>query len=83
MRLARDGDEGAARHGSDPGRLLPGARRVRGAVELRVALGAVEVGSEWDAESSGALELTHGLGLVLAVGVLALDRHLKTCAPWN
>jgi len=78
VRLAGDGDEGAARHGRDPRRLLHGARRVRGAVELRVAVGAVEVGSEWDAEGSVALELTPGLALVLAVGVLALDCHLKT-----
>jgi len=78
VRLAGDGDEGAARHGRDYGRLLPGARHVGGAVELRVAVGAVEVCSEWDAEGSGALELTHGLGLVLAVGVLALDCNLKT-----
>lgn len=79
VRLAGDGDEGAARHGRDPGGLLAGAGLVRGAVELRVAVGAVEVGGEGDAEGSGALELADGLGLVLAVGVLALDRHLKTC----
>lgn len=79
VRLAGDRDEGAAGHGRDPGGLLAGAGRVRGAVELRVAVGAVEVGGEGHAEGSGALELADGLGLVLAVGVLALDRHLKTC----
>lgn len=84
MRLAGDGDEGAPRHGCDFGRLLSGAGRVRGAVELSVAVGAVEVGSEGNAEGSGALELTDGpAGLVLAVAVLALDGYLKTWERQN
>ena len=83
MRLAGDGDEGAAGHRRDLGRLLAGAGRVGGAVELSVAVGAVEVGSEGNAEGSGALELTDGPGLVFAVAVLALDGHLKTCEQQN
>jgi hypothetical protein len=47
-------------------------------VKLRKAVGAVEVGGEWDAEGTRAIQLPDGLALVVAFTVLALDRHLKT-----
>jgi hypothetical protein len=80
LRLARDGDESALGLWYDGGGFLPGARLARCVVELRVAVGDVEVGGQRDAESTGAVELADGLALVIAVDVLALDSDLKT---WN
>jgi hypothetical protein len=80
LRLARDGDENALGLWYDGGGFLPGARLARCVVELRVAVGDVEVGGQRDAESTGAVELADGLALVIAVDVLALDSDLKT---WN
>jgi hypothetical protein len=70
---------GALGHGNDLGRLLARARSVGGGVvELGDAVGALEIGAERHAEGAGAVEPTHRLALVVAVDVLALDRHLET-----
>ena len=74
---------GALGHRHDLGWLLAGARRVGGgAVELRDAVGAMEVGGQGHAEGAGAVQGTHRLALVVAVDVLALDRHLKICCAF-
>jgi hypothetical protein len=39
----------------------------------------MEVSREGNAECTGAVEAAHRLALVLAVDVLALDRHLEAC----
>jgi len=68
----------------DLGRLLPGARRTRRAVELREAFGlelpvlANDVSRQRDAEGAGLAHLSHGRALVLALAVPALHGHLKT-----
>ena len=61
---------------SDTGTILDGSWPGHGAMELSHAVGAMEVRSEGHAEGAGAVEGTHRLALVLAVDVLALDRHL-------
>lgn len=89
MHLASEGNKGhlavvAVLRRDDLGGLLPGARRTRCVVELReavllqLAVHGDEVGSEGDAESAGLFHLPHGLALILALVVLALDSHLKT-----
>lgn len=47
-------------------------------MELGQAVGAVEVGGEGHAERAGAVQMAHGLALVVAVAVLALDGHVDT-----
>lgn len=92
MHLAGDCDEGILHlvvvvvvggWPDDPRRLLSGAWLVGRAVELReavllqLAILAEEVSREGNAEAAGLVNLTEGLGLEDAVGVLALDSHLK------
>jgi len=93
VHLAGDCDEGllhlvvvvlaVAGWPDDPRRVLSGAWLVGCAVELReavllqLAVLAEEVSCEGDAEGAGLVNLAQGLGHEHAVGVLALDSHLK------
>lgn len=68
----------------DLGGLLPEARGARRAVELseafmlQVPVLTDKFRGEWDAEGAKPVHVPHGLALVLALAILALDSHLKT-----